>query len=71
MHVAVAVLTSLHIVHLVDTDVHPEIWMVWIIPIMIAISTLYTKQHLIIDLPAGLLLAISTYEILALFGLFA
>ena len=61
MHVAIAVLTTLHIVFLANIGEHPEFLLVWIIPVIIAISTLYTKQHLIVDVPAGAILAVAVF----------
>lgn len=61
MHVAVSVLTALHIFFAVDFSATPAAYAVWIFPLLIAASTLYTKQHLIIDLPAGAALAIVVY----------
>ena len=52
MHVSVATLTALHLVHNA-----PE-WgqWPWLFPLLIAISALYTKQHFMLDLPPGALL---------------
>jgi membrane-associated phospholipid phosphatase len=46
MHVSVATLTTLHLL--------PQLgpW-AWAFPVLIAVSCLFTKQHYVIDLPAG------------------
>jgi membrane-associated phospholipid phosphatase len=46
MHVSVATLTTLHLL--------PQLgpW-AWMFPVLIAVSCLFTKQHYVIDLPAG------------------
>ena len=63
MHVGIAVLTALHIVQIVDPGTYPYVYLVWIMPVVIAVSTLFTKQHLIVDVPAGAALALVTYEV--------
>ena len=49
MHVSVATLTALHLLPAVGA------W-VFAFPILIALSCLFTKQHYLIDLPAGAML---------------
>jgi len=49
MHVSVATLTALHL----HTAVGP---LAFIFPVLIALSCLFTKQHYIVDLPAGAML---------------
>ena len=46
MHTSVAVLTALHL------QPHLGLW-VWTFPILIAASCVFTKQHYVVDLPAG------------------
>jgi membrane-associated phospholipid phosphatase len=46
MHTSVAMLTALHL------QPHLGAW-VWLFPLLIAASCLFTKQHYILDLPAG------------------
>jgi membrane-associated phospholipid phosphatase len=54
MHVSVAMLTALHLLpHLGATA--------FAFPVLIALSCLFTKQHYVIDLPAGALLGWSTF----------
>ncbi len=51
MHVSVATLTAFHLANLM-----PSLRVVaHVFPVLIAISALYTKQHYILDLPAGFL----------------
>ena len=61
MHVGVAVLTALHITQTVDYGSFQQVQLVWLMPIFVALSTLYTKQHLIVDIPAGALLAAAIF----------
>lgn len=68
MHVGVAVLTTLHIIQFTGYGDNPEIYLVWVMPAFVALSTLYTKQHLIIDIPAGALLAVAIYTAQANFA---
>lgn len=54
MHVSVAVLTALHLVpHLGAAAM--------LFPVLIALSCLFTKQHYVIDLPAGAALGWSSF----------
>lgn len=55
MHVSVATLTTLHLL--------PQLgpW-AWLFPVLIAISCLFTKQHYVIDLPAGAALGWASFE---------
>ncbi len=46
MHTSVAMLTALHL------QPHLGLW-VWSFPLLIAASCVFTKQHYVIDLPAG------------------
>lgn len=56
MHVSVAMLTSLHL--------YPHIGhAVWLFPVLIGVSCLFTKQHYFIDLPAGALLGWVDYQL--------
>ncbi|QBH96674.1 phosphatase PAP2 family protein [Limnobaculum zhutongyuii] len=56
MHVSVATLTAL----LAYSTLGP--W-VFLFPILIALSCMFTKQHYIIDLPAGAVLGWAAYEV--------
>ncbi len=49
MHVSVATLTALHLFPVFDA------W-VFLFPVLIALSCLYTKQHYVLDVPPGALL---------------
>jgi len=55
MHVSVAMLTALHLQPHVGT-------LALGFPVLIALSCLFTKQHYVIDLPAGALLGWGTYR---------
>ncbi|MCY7296268.1 phosphatase PAP2 family protein [Alteromonas sp. a30] len=56
MHVATSVLTALHIIYNVyGSFVIDGVW-VLVMPALIAVSAIYTKQHYLIDIPAGALL---------------
>ena len=46
MHTSVAVLTAMHLVP------HLGMW-AWSFPVLIAASCVFTKQHYVVDLPAG------------------
>jgi membrane-associated phospholipid phosphatase len=54
MHVSVAMLTALHLLPNLGA-------MAFAFPVLIALSCLFTKQHYVIDLPAGALLGWSTF----------
>lgn len=56
MHTSVAVLTALHL--------QPKLgpW-AWAFPALISLSCLFTKQHYLIDLPAGAVLGWIAYEV--------
>ena len=54
MHVSVAVLTALHLGPHLGT-------IAFAFPVLIALSCLFTKQHYVIDLPAGAALGWSTF----------
>jgi membrane-associated phospholipid phosphatase len=63
MHVAVAMLAGLHITgYLMETG-SAAAYVVWIIPLAIAASTVFTKQHYFLDVPAGAVLALIPYGI--------
>ncbi len=55
MHVSVAMLTALHLA----PHTGP---MAFAFPVLIAFSCIFTKQHYVIDLPAGALLGWGTYR---------
>lgn len=63
MHVAVATLTTIHITANGYEAVGPEILLVWIAPALITASALYTKQHLLVDIIPGAILAAVAYSI--------
>jgi membrane-associated phospholipid phosphatase len=55
MHVSVAMLTSLHLLPHVGTAALA-------FPLLIALSCVFTKQHYVVDLPAGALLGWSSFS---------
>ncbi len=56
MHVSVAMLTALHL--------YPTVGLgVFLFPLLIALSCLFTKQHYVLDLPAGALLGWVTFAV--------
>ncbi len=56
MHCSVAMLTALHL----GPHLGPAIFA---FPVLIGLSCLFTKQHFVIDVPAGLALGWATYEL--------
>jgi membrane-associated phospholipid phosphatase len=54
MHVSVAMLTALHLLPHLGASA-------FAFPVLVALSCLFTKQHYVIDLPAGALLGWSTF----------
>jgi membrane-associated phospholipid phosphatase len=54
MHVSVAMLTSLHLLPHLGTAA-------FAFPTLIALSCVFTKQHYVVDLPAGALLGWSSF----------
>jgi PAP2 superfamily len=63
MHVAVATLTSIHITANGYSEFGFPIFLVWIFPLFIALSALYTKQHFFADILPGVFLAVFVYFI--------
>ena len=59
MHTSVATLTALHLLPSLGT------W-AWAFPVLIGLSCLFTKQHYLIDLPAGAGLGALTYWVYTL-----
>jgi len=61
MHVSVAMLTALH--------AHPMLgpW-VFLFPALIALSCIFTKQHYLVDLPAGAALGWGAYQVFLWMG---
>ena len=63
MHVAVAVLTSLHLAANLSNEWS---YLSHLFPILIAVSTLFTKQHYILDIPGGIILGVLNFELFLL-----
>lgn len=61
MHCSVAMLTALHLFPYLGA-------IAFVFPVLISLSCVFTKQHFVIDVPAGIALGWFTYE---LFGLLA
>jgi membrane-associated phospholipid phosphatase len=61
MHTSVAMLTALHLVPHLGA-------LAFAFPVLIALSCLFTKQHYVIDLPAGALLGWLTFHAYAVVG---
>jgi membrane-associated phospholipid phosphatase len=61
MHVSVAMLTALH----AQTQLGP---VVFLFPVLIALSCIFTKQHYLLDLPAGAALGWTAYQVFLWMG---
>jgi hypothetical protein len=59
MHTSVAMLTALHVQPQLGT------W-AFLFPALIALSCLFTKQHYVVDLPAGAALGWLAYRVFAI-----
>lgn len=59
MHVSVAMLTALH----AQASLGPA---VFLFPVLIALSCVFTKQHYVLDLPAGAALGWGAYQVFLL-----
>jgi membrane-associated phospholipid phosphatase len=63
MHVSVSTLAALHLCQNLAHDIGYLAQLAFLFPILIAISSLFTKQHYIVDLPPGALLGFLNFEI--------
>ncbi len=63
MHVSVATLTAYHLKNNLADSL--EIWsnVSFMFPLLIGLSTLFTKQHYLLDIPAGFFLGLVTFYI--------
>ena len=61
MHVSVAMLTALHARPMLGS-------LVFLFPALIAFSCIFTKQHYLLDLPAGAALGLGAYKVFQLMG---
>ena len=52
MHVAIAVVCAIHLQRLIDGPGLIDV-LIWCFPLMIGASTVFTKQHYFVDVPAG------------------
>lgn len=63
MHIGVAMLASLHMVHNLLAQLGAGAYAIFAFPILIMMSCLFTKQHYLLDVPAGCALAAAVYSI--------
>ena len=61
-HVSIATLTSLHLFQIYVPQVDAWAGLAFLFPLLNSLSTLYTKQHYIIDEPTGVLLGDLTFN---------
>ncbi|WP_370540471.1 phosphatase PAP2 family protein [Azospirillum sp. INR13] len=61
MHVSVAMLTALHLTDNLQGMFGPWSYLALIFPTLISLSTVFTKQHYLIDIPPGALLGYMNY----------
>ncbi|WP_227267723.1 phosphatase PAP2 family protein [Roseobacter weihaiensis] len=57
MHVSVAVLSAMHMHMIWDVTITVSA-VIWLFPALVSLSTIYTKQHFVLDVPAGVLHAV-------------
>jgi membrane-associated phospholipid phosphatase len=67
MHMAVATLSALHIANNLSPHLGQLSDTVFVAPLLIGASALFTKQHYFVDLPGGVALAIASYTLYPLF----
>jgi len=67
MHVSVATLTALHLYNNLKPFVGQGAVLVFLFPVLIAISSLYTKQHYLADVLAGAILGYVNYKLFELY----
>ena len=63
MHVSVATLAALHVYNNVPLGAALLFWTLAASLILISLSALFTKQHYLVDLPAGFALAVAIYSL--------
>jgi membrane-associated phospholipid phosphatase len=63
MHIAVAMLSALHTANNLLDRFGAMAYCVFVLPVLIAISTVFTKQHYLLDIPAGAALAIAIFSL--------
>ncbi len=63
MHIAVATLSALHAASNLFPTIGIAAYSVMALPILIAFSTVFTKQHYLLDLPAGAALAYAIFSL--------
>ncbi len=61
MHVAVAALTAIHITANAFNELGLVVFVVWLLPMLISASAVYTKQHFCADIAPAFLLAGAIY----------
>lgn len=57
MHVSAVFLTLFHILANVSDWLNPWIWLMFAVTLLISVSTVFTKQHYVVDIPGGIALA--------------
>lgn len=68
MHVSVATLTAIHMAENIAPVMGGSVIVVYAFPILIGLSAIFTKQHYVIDLPAGAALGYANYMLFKLYG---
>ena len=68
MHVSVATLTALHLQQNLMLETGGYSLLAFLFPLLIAISSLFTKQHYVVDLAPGAVVGYINYEIYVLLG---
>jgi membrane-associated phospholipid phosphatase len=63
MHIAVATLSALHSASNLYPHIGAAAYCLVLLPLLIAVSTLFTKQHYLLDLPAGAALAYAVFSL--------
>lgn len=63
MHIAAAMLATLHMVHNLLGQFGTVAYGIFVFPILIMMSCLFTKQHYLLDLAAGCALAVAVFSL--------
>ncbi len=67
MHVSVATLTALHMINNLTLDWGNLTIIFYAFPVLIGLSAVYTKQHYLVDIPAGVALGYANYKIFVIY----
>ena len=68
MHVSVATLTALHLNRNLTPLIGHYAALSLLFPVLIGISAVFTKQHYVIDLPAGAVFGVLNFELYSYYG---